>query len=86
MGRRYEQKDNAYAPDSIAAHDSDSTRPLDSANYVLTDGIYYDVAIGSPKTGRVAYKKRDSAWVILDSAETLKQLLYMVDQQSKLYR
>lgn len=28
MGRRYEQKDNAYAPDSIAAHEPDSARPL----------------------------------------------------------
>lgn len=48
--------------------------------------IYYDVYISSPEKGRVAYKKRDSAWVITDSAETLKMLLFQMEQQSKLYR
>lgn len=59
---------------------------MDSAHYTLTHGIYYDVMISSPKKGIVAYKKRDSAWVILDSAEAFKRLLWMVEQQSKMYR
>lgn len=47
---------------------------------------YYDVMVQSPKKGMVAYKKRDSTWVILDSAEALKMLLWSAEQQAKMYR
>lgn len=91
MGKRYEQKDNAYAPDSIAAHEPDTAKPLSVSDIPLrdayaTDTVKYDVVIGSPKNGKVAYKKIDSAWVILDSAETLKMLLWQVEQHEKLYK
>src|SRR5436190_12424650 len=48
---------------------------FDSSNFAVINKSmieYYDIMINSPQKGRVAYKKRDSAWVVLDSAETFK--------------
>lgn len=45
------------------------------------DKVTYDILISSPRTGIAAYKKRDSAWVVYDSAWALKQLFYFAEQQ-----
>jgi len=49
--------------------------------------IYYDNWLGGHgKSYPAAYKIHDSAWVIKDSAEALKILLWLIDQQAKTYR
>lgn len=46
--------------------------------------IYYDVWVGGHgKLYPAAYKMKDSAWVVRDTAETLKMALWYLEQQAR---
>ena len=93
MGERTDPQEDIYImPDSIAGHEPDTVKmpPLyidtgEAWSVYETSGVWYDVWISSPN-GCAAYKKRDSAWVIFDSVETFKRLLFMAELQSKMYK
>lgn len=47
------------------------------------NAIHYDVYIGGyEKITPVAYKKRDSAWVVRDTLQTLRQLLQFIEREA----
>lgn len=67
--------------------EKDTIFPQSNFNSLLIDSgtVLFDIFIGGRGIkGKypAAYKKRDSAWVINDTAETLKQLLQWVERES----
>ncbi len=81
--------DTAY---SIYAGVTDTAKPVQSvastlkfdadSNIFSGTTIIYDVFLSSPENGTVAYLKPDSPWVVIDSSETLKMLLRLMEQEA----